>query len=68
VGEDMLFFTTDGGWGQLVEWGPLAEPTLATVDFGPGIGPAGAFALQRKANGGQGSLASSECYTGWFDH
>jgi len=66
VGEDVVLFTTDGGWGDLVMRGSLAGLAPVTVDFGPGTDPAGPFAQGREYNGGKGPLVYFEYDAGWW--
>ncbi|XP_074624480.1 beta-galactosidase-like [Acropora palmata] len=66
LGQDVILFTVDGYSDKMLECGSL--PSLfTTVDFGPGIDPAKAFAVLRKYQP-NGPLVNSEFYPGWLDH
>ncbi|XP_038077603.1 beta-galactosidase-like [Patiria miniata] len=66
LGEDVVFFTTDGPSQRLLECGSL-QGIYATVDFGAGGDPSARFAVQRQFEP-KGPLVNSEYYTGWLDH
>ncbi|XP_029200002.2 LOW QUALITY PROTEIN: beta-galactosidase-like [Acropora millepora] len=66
LGQDVILSTVDGYSDKMLECGSL--PSLfTTVDFGPGIDPAKAFAVLRKYQP-NGPLVNSEFYPGWLDH
>ena len=66
LGNDVILFTVDSDWQFLFACGTISS-LYATVDFGPDVDPASAFAVMRKFTP-KGPLVNSEFYTGWIDH
>jgi len=66
VGDDVVLFTTDGNWDQVVQCGQI-QNVYATVDFGSGTNVNQSFEVQRRFEP-KGPLVNSEYYSGWIDH
>ena len=67
VGDDVLFFTTDGAGSDYLINGVIPG-VFPTVDFGCGGDSEAAFRLQRRFLGAGGPPVNSEFYPGWLDH
>ena len=66
LGEDVVFFTTDGYTDNYLKCG-TSSSIFTTIDFGTEISATDAFKQLRKYQK-NGPLVNSEYYTGWLDY